>query len=144
MDKIKHILIWFVLLAGISIICSSCRYEEGPFINFVKVENRIRGEWEIVKITRNDTFVSSTLTEEESVGSIMDFYRTHVFIMHCTMNSTIYNCDGSWIFGDKKHTILVYFRGVRQVISREYEIVKFKNNELKQRNTDEKGVTWTI
>lgn len=145
MDKIKRISVLVVLTAGIALFCSSCRYEEGPFINFVRVDNRIRGEWEISKIIRDDgTSVSSTSAAEESVGAIMDFYRTHIFIMHCKDNTTIYNCEGSWDFGEKKRSVIVNFRGLRQVISREYEIVKFKNDELKLRYTDDNGVTWTI
>lgn len=144
MDKIKHFKPLLLLLTFFTITCSSCRYEEGPFINFTKVDNRIRGEWKITKIEHNGTTASSTAYSEEALGSIMDFYQTHVYFIHCTLNNTIYNCEGSWDFGDKKRSIIVNYRGIRQVISREYEIIKFKNNLLKVRYTDDNGDEWTI
>ena len=126
MDKIKFIVIGFILLS----VMSSCRYEE-PSFSLTKLNDRIRGEWQVNKIEKNGVLSSEFPCYEERVNSIFSFYQTGVCLIDYSQdNSNIKTAEGTWEFGNKKKTIIVNAKGQNQVISRVYTIIKFSNKEL--------------
>jgi hypothetical protein len=136
-----------LLLGSISLILllSGCRYEEGPFINFTSVEKRIRGSWIVSNVYKNG---EETNTESPSVVEIKNteylFYKNGVLNINYLQDNTSKESSGSWEFANKKKTIRVVFLNQYHNVSRDYEIVKFKSNELKLRFTDDNGVKWTL
>ena len=127
-------------------LLSSCRYEEGPFINFTNVEKRIRGRWSVSTIYKNGEITDTeTPSIVESKYAQYEFYKTNVLVINYFYNGVVYQSSGSWEFGKKKKTINAVFSHHQYYnISREYEIVKFKNKELKVRFKDENDVQWTM
>lgn len=132
----------FVGIIGLFLL-SGCRYEEGPFINFTKVEKRIRGSWTVSNVYKNgeETTVEFP-TVVETKDSQYEFYKDGMLLIRYYHDNTNKESSGFWEFGNKKKTIRAVFLNQYYNVSREYEIVKFKNNELKLRFTDDKGVEW--
>ncbi|MDR2407280.1 MAG: DUF5004 domain-containing protein, partial [Bacteroidales bacterium] len=130
---------------GLILLLSGCRYEEGPFINFTGVEKRIRGSWSMSNVYKNGEETNTeSPTVVETKNAEYAFYKNGLLNIKYIENNIVKESSGSWEFGNKKKTIRVVFLNQYYNISREYEIVKFKTNELKLRFTDENGVKWTL
>jgi hypothetical protein len=127
------------------LLLSACRYKEGPFLNFTNVEKRLRGAWAISNVYKNGEETSEEFpTVVESKNARYEFYKNKVLLISYLQNNTVKESSGSWDFGSKKKTIQAVFLNEYYSISREYEIIKFKSNELKLRFTDDNGITWTL
>jgi hypothetical protein len=134
-----------IIIGSMLLLSSGCRYEEGPFINFTNVEKRIRGAWTVSHIYKNG---QETNTESPTVVETQNaqfyFYKNKVLLIRYLHDNTDKDSSGSWEFGNKKKTLRTIFLNQYYNISREYEIIKFKSNELKLRFTDDSGITWTL
>jgi len=134
----------FLVVVGVFIF-SGCRYEEGPALNFTKVEKRIRGLWSVSNVYKNGEKTDTEFpTIVESKHAQYEFYKTRILIIRYIHNNTDCTTEGSWDFIDKKKTLEVAFRNQYYPVVRNYEIIKFKNKELKLRFTDDDGVVWTL
>jgi hypothetical protein len=136
---------WLFGLMASLLLLTACRYEEGPFLNFTNVEKRIRGSWAVSNVYKNGEETSSEFpTAVESKSAQYEFYKNKVLLISYLQDNVVKESSGSWEFGKKKKTIQAIFLNQYYSISREYEIIKFKNNELKLRFTDDNGNTWTL
>jgi hypothetical protein len=127
------------------LLLTACRYEEGPFINFTNVEKRLRGSWTVSNVYKNGVETSTEFpTMIEAKDARYEFYKNKVLLIYYQQDNILKESSGSWEFGKKKKTIQAVFVDQYYTISREYEIVKFKNNELKLRFTDDNSITWTL
>ena len=127
------------------VFLSGCRYEEGPFINFKKVDKRIRGMWDVSTVYKNGKQSDIEFpTEVESLRAQFRFHNNGVLIITYIQNNIIVQSSGSWDFGEKKKTLNVAFKNQYTNTYREYEILKFKSQELKLRFTDEDDVEWML
>lgn len=126
------------------LLLSGCRYEEGPFINFKKVEKRIKGVWNVSSVEKNGETLSGNFpTYVETVNTLFMFTAGGILTIYYDKNNINIESSGSWEFSDNKKILHVTFKNLYQNIIREYEIVKFRNNILKVRFTD-KGNEYTI
>ncbi len=144
MGKIKKYIYLIITSLILISVTSSCRYEEGPIFSFTKVENRIRGIWQIVEIQKNGITTYEPASNEEQIDSRLEFYQSRNFIIHYIDGLNLRNGDGTWEFDDKKRNLIVNYKGKKNTISRIYKIIKFKNNELKLSFTDANDITWTL
>jgi hypothetical protein len=127
------------------LLSAGCRYEEGPFLNFTKVEKRIRGMWSVSTVYKDgEKTETESPTPVETLRAQFEFYKNKILVISYLDNNVVKSSSGSWEFGDKKKTLNVAFQSQYTAISRQYEIIKFKNRELKVRFTDDKGIVWTI
>ena len=127
------------------VFLSGCRYEEGPFLNFKKVDKRIRGAWDVSTVYKNGEKSDTEFPSEvESVRAQYTFYSNEVVLMTYIKNNIIVQSSGSWNFGEKKKTLNVTFKNEYTNTYREYEILKFKSQELKLRFTDENNIEWIL
>ena len=127
------------------VFLSGCRYEEGPFLNFKKVEKRIRGVWDVSTVFKNGEAVTENFpTSVESKYSQFYFYNNGVVVITYVKDNIINQSSGSWDFGEKKKTLNITFKNDFTNVYREYEIVKFRSNELKLRFTDENDIEWIL
>jgi hypothetical protein len=132
-------------IIGLILLLSGCRYEEGPFINFTNVEKRIRGSWSVSKVYKNGEETNTeSPTIVETRNAQFEFYGTGVLSIRYVHDGINKESSGSWEFANKKKIIRVVFLNQYYNISRDYEIIKFKSNELKLRFTDGNGVQWTL
>lgn len=123
---------------------SSCRYEEGPYVA-TKVEKRIRGMWSISSVYKNREITEVEFpTVVEAKGSQFEFYKRNILTIKYYYNGILSESSGSYEFGKNKKTIKLVFTNQYYTISREYEIIKFTNKELKVRFTDDKSIEWTL
>jgi hypothetical protein len=126
-------------------LLSGCRYEEGPFLNFTKVEKRIRGVWNISNVYKNGEETTTEFpTFVESQWAQFKFYKSGTLLITYLQNNVSMESSGSWTFVDKKRTLRLIFKNQYATLSRDYEIVKFKTHELKLLFTDDKDVKWTL
>jgi hypothetical protein len=136
-----------ILLGSICLmfLLSGCRYEEGPAISFTSAEKRLRGSWSVSNVYKNGEETNTeSPTVVESKNAQYEFYKNRVLLISYIQDNVSKESSGSWEFGNKKKTLRVVFQNQYYNISREYEIVKLKSNELKLRFTDDNGVTWTL
>ena len=132
-------------MLSLTFLLSACRYEEGPFINFNKVEKRIRGAWLVSSVYKNGEITDTeSPTVVEAKNSLYEFYKGSILIIKYYNNHISYESSGSYEFGNKKKTINLVFKNQYDYLSREYEIIKFTNKELKVNFTDDKSVKWTL
>jgi len=134
-------------LISISLLCllSSCRYEEGPFINFTPVKDRIRGQWKVIAIEKNGT---STTTEYPSIAeahnNFFSFYASEMLSISYIDDNIWCEINGTYEFSSDKKKIIAAFSDKTNSYKRNYEIIKFKNKELKVKFTDEKNNKWVL
>ena len=137
----KKILITLSLLS----LFASCKYEEGPFINFTPVKDRIRGEWKVNAIQKNG---KSTTTETpslaESLNNAFSFYINQRLQIDYIENTTLYQADGFYEFSNDKKELILKFSDKYLSYERTYKILKFKSKELKVKFTDEKNTEWIL
>jgi len=126
-------------------LLSGCKYEEGPALNFKNVEKRIRGMWSVSSVYKNgEKTDTETPTLVEAKYTQYEFFKTKILLISYIHNDILCRSEGSWNFADKKKTLEVAFINQYYPVVRNYEIVKFKNKELKLRFTDDDGVVWTL
>jgi len=134
----------FLIVAGVFIF-SGCRYEEGPALNFKNVEKRLRGIWSVSSVYKNgEKTDTETPTLVEAKFTQYEFYKNKMLLISYIHNDIVCSSHGSWNFADKKKILEITFINQYYPIVREYEIVKFKNKELKVRFTDDDGIKWTL
>ena len=132
-------------IAALIILLSACKYEEGPFISFTSVEKRIRGAWSVSTVYKNGEITDTESPSiVESKRAKYEFFKRNILVISYINNDVLYESSGSWEFGNKKKTINAVFMNQYYNLSREYEIVKFKSNELKVRFTDDNGMKWSL
>jgi hypothetical protein len=134
-----------VVVIGLILLLSGCRYEEGSGGSVVKVEKRIRGLWSVSSVYKNgEKTDTESPTVVESKNAQYEFYKTRILLISFIHNDMVCKSEGSWDFSDDKKILKLAFKNIYYPISREYEIIKFKNKELKVRFTDDDGVVWTL
>jgi len=135
----KSIIVLVILVLGIS----GCRYEEGNALT--NLDKRIAGIWSVSSVYKNDEKTDTeSPTLVESKGAVYEFYKTKILLIRYIHNNVVCQSYGSWEFDEKKKNIELMFLNQYYHISRRYEIVKFKNKELKVRFTDDNGVKWAL
>lgn len=133
-----------IAIIGLALLFPACRYEE-PSLSFTSVKKRIRGEWSLSKIYKNGEITETeSPSVVESKSARYGFYKREILIIKYNSGGILCESSGSWVFGEKKKTLNLVFLDQYYNLSREYEIVKFKNNELKVRFKDDKAVEWTL
>jgi hypothetical protein len=126
-------------------LLSGCRYEEGPALNFTKVEKRIRGLWTLNTIYKNgENTDTESPTIVETKHAQYEFFKNKTLLIHYIHQNILCTSQGSWDFTDNKKNLTVAFTNQYYPVSRDYEIIKFKNKELKLRFTDDDGTVWTL
>jgi len=134
----------FLVVAGVFIF-SGCRYEEGSALTFKKVEKRIKGMWSVSTIYKNgEKTDTESPTIVESKHARYEFFKSRILLIGYTHNNIECRSSGSWDFKDNKKILEVTLMNQYYPITRNYEIIKFKNKELKVRFTDDEGVVWTL
>jgi len=135
--------IFFVITVFILVLAAGCRYEEGNALT--SVEKRIRGMWSVSTVYKNgEKTDTESPTVVEAKNSTYEFFKTKILTITYSHNNIDCQSSGSWRFGDKKKTIELTLKNQYYDVSRSYEIIKFKNRELKVRFTDDDGVKWTL
>lgn len=126
-----------IYLIIFSLILTSCRYKEGPLISFRKVNERIRGHWEIAELTSDG--VDSLKYYNDSCGSSV-----YIYVPNETAPDYIYihfirgyrELDGRFRFSkDRKYIEMVIYGpniigpigNVRSI----WEILKLSNKNFK-------------
>lgn len=135
------------VLVIISLLClfGSCRYKEGPFMNFTPVKDRIRGEWKVNAIQKNGVATTSeTPSLAESRNHYFEFYISQRLQINYWENGTRYQADGFYEFSNDKKQIIAKFSDIYRSYNRTYDILKFKNKELKVQFTDEESTEWVL
>jgi len=131
-------------IAAAAFLLTGCRYEE-PSLSLTNVEKRLRGAWTISSIYKNgEKTDAESPTLVESQYAMYEFYKTKTLLISYLHNDIVCKSSGSWAFGEKKKTIELILINQYYPISRSYEIVKFKNKELKVRFKDDDGVEWIL
>jgi hypothetical protein len=114
-------------------------------MNFTPVKDRIRGEWKVNTIQKNGT---STTTESpsaaESLNNLFDFYVSQRLQISYLEEGTVYQADGFYEFSSDKKKIIAQFSDRYRSYERNYEILKFKNKELKVKFTDSENTEWIL
>jgi len=135
------------VLISLSLVCllGACRYEEGPVMNFTPVKDRIRGEWKVNAIQKNGV---ATTTESpslaESRNNRFNFYLTKQLQINYLEDGTVCQADGDYKFSSNKKEIILNFADNYQKYTRTYEIMKFKNKELKVKFNDDDNTEWVL
>ncbi|MDR0367690.1 MAG: hypothetical protein LBH82_00945 [Bacteroidales bacterium] len=119
-------------------LLSGCRYEEGPFINFRKVEKRIKGLWNISSVEKNGEILSNNFpTYIESVNTLLMFTSGGIITITYYKDNINVESSGHWEFQDRKKILHVTFQNMYRRVVRDYEIIKFRNNILKVKFTED-------
>jgi hypothetical protein len=125
------------------LVLTGCRYEEGNALT--SVEKRIRGMWSISSVYKNDEKTDTeSPTVVEAKNSTYEFFKSKILTINYLDNNILCQSSGSWEFGEKKKTIELTLINQYYPMSRSYEIIKFKNKELKVRFTDDDGTKWAL
>jgi len=133
------------VLVILSLLCffAACRYEGGGGTGSVK--DRIRGQWKVNAIQKDGV---STLSESpslaESRNNLFDFYINQRLQINYLDDGIFYQDNGFYEFSSDKKKITVRFSDRYRSYERTYEILKFKNKELKVQFTDEKNTEWIL
>jgi len=127
------------------LIClfSACRYEDGG--GSIPVKDRIRGEWKVNAIQKDGV---ATLSESpsvaESYNNLFSFFVSQRLEITYLDGGTFYQADGFYEFSSDKKKIIARFSDRYLTYERTYEILRFKNKELKVRFTDEENTKWIL
>lgn len=133
------------VLVVLSLLClfGACRYDEGG--GSIPIKNRIRGEWKVNKIQKNGV---ATTSESPSIGetlnNLFDFYISQRLQINYLDEGTVYQADGFYEFSSDKKKIIAKFSDRYRSYERNYEILKFKNKELKVKFTDDENTEWIL
>jgi hypothetical protein len=133
------------VLIVLSLLCflGSCRYDEGS--GTIPVKNRIRGQWKVNTVEKNGI---ATTTESpslaESRNNLFDFYINQRLQINYIEDGTMYQGDGFYKFSSNKKELILDFSDKYRTYNRTYEILKFKNKELKVKFTDEENREWIL
>ncbi|MCL2132025.1 MAG: hypothetical protein FWH36_06195 [Lentimicrobiaceae bacterium] len=143
-----------LIILSLSCLLGACRYEEGPFMNFTPVKDRIRGQWKVNAVQKNGV---STTTESpgvaENLNNYFSFYITKRLQIdywdyaddnNTSYNTTICQADGTYDFSSDKKEIIASFSDKYRSYNRTYEILKFKNKELKLKFKDDDNTEWIL
>jgi hypothetical protein len=135
----------FLLILSLLCLLGACRYKEGPFMNFTPVKDRIRGQWKVNAIQKNDV---ATTTESPSVAencnNLFDFYINKRLQINYMEDGTLYQADGDYKFSSDKKELITNFADKYRSYKRTYKILKFKNKELKVKFIDDDNVEWIL
>ena len=135
----------FFIILSLLCLFGACRYEEGPFISFTPVKDRIRGEWKVNSIQKNGVFTTSESPSlAESLNNLFDFYINQRLQINYMEDGTLYLSDGFYEFSSDKKELIAEFSDKYHSYKRTYKILKFKNKELKVKFTDENTAEWIL
>ena len=113
-------------------------------MNFTPVKDRIRGEWKVNAIQKNDASSTESPSLSESLNNYFSFYISKRLQIDYWDESTMWQADGYYEFSSDKKELILNFSDRYHTYQRTYEIMKFKNKELKVRFTDEKSTEWIL
>ena len=133
------------VLVVLSLLClfGACRYDEGG--GSVPVKNRIRGEWKVNAIKKNGVATTSESPSlGESLNNLFDFYISQRLQINYLDDGIVYQADGFYEFSSDKKKIIAKFSDRYRSYERNYEILKFKNKELKVKFTDDENTEWIL
>jgi hypothetical protein len=135
----KHPFLFLTFLLGITLIFSSCRYEEGPLLTLKSPESRIAQKWVVVAAT------------DEDGNDNTDSYNNWTFIFEedgtAKLTYPILGSDivlnGDWNFVDGKDNLQILLSDPTGLVNFSEELVinKLTQNELRLENPDDDDQT---
>ena len=132
-----------IIILSLLCVLSACRYKEGPFMNFTPVKDRIRGQWKVNTIQKDGASTTESPSIAESLNNYFYFYISNRLQIEYWENNTVCQADGDYKFSSNKKELIVNFTDIR-AYQRTYEILKFKNKELKVKFTDDNNTVWIL
>ncbi|MDD3280621.1 MAG: hypothetical protein PHC83_03530 [Bacteroidales bacterium] len=115
------------------------------FIACNKPEDKIRGQWQMSKIYKNNIeTISETPTDVESLLSTWTFYHSSILVISYYNNKILYETSGNWSIIENDDFLEVSFNDKYSNIERQYRIEKFKTNELTISFVDKEENKWTL
>ena len=132
-----------VIILSLLCLLSACRYDEGGGTGAVK--DRIRGEWKLNTVQKNGvTVLTESPSLAETQNNYFSFFISQRLQIDYVENGTLYQADGYYEFSSDKKKIIAKFADRYRTYERRYEILKFKNKELKVQFTDEENTKWIL
>ena len=141
----KIVLVCLLALSGIVFV--SCRYNEGPWISFIKPEERLVGYWKLADVYCNGTKVDSATVFANKPGNYYAFFfegMVSVSALDTTMNRWEESDYGGWQFENHCKEIYVTF----SLKHRKYEytatIKRLTRDDLIYEYNDNNGDLWRL
>lgn len=136
--KINSLII--VLLVGMLVLSSACKYENGPILSVTSRENRIANTWEVVAATDASGTADSSSYDNWTYSFAEDGTATLTYTLNILGSPQDINLTGEWNLLDNDQNLQLILEDVTGLINinEEYIITRLTNNELWLRDdTDE-------
>ena len=134
----KTRILGFLAIATIAIasLASCGKYEEGPGFSLRSKKARLTGEWELKKLTFNDTEVTD-------FGSlVIEFKKDDKVIETSTDDGVTETENGEWEFTSSKEKVKITYTDGE---TSEFEIIRLTNKEFWTKSEEEdQGTTFII
>lgn len=125
----------------VSLLLTSCKYEEGPFLSLRSKEERLVNTWKIQEANENDR---NTTPDYDEVNFQVEFDYDQTFKTYVTDDSgDVYIQEGLWDFVEDKTQIrLIYTEPAVNPDRAYWEILKLREKELWVQEDRDSTVDW--
>ena len=151
LHKIKNL----ILFISLTLIVAACtKYEEGPWISFRSVKNRLEGEWHVVKYTNNGVDSTAIKLADKYFFNKIEFsfkeYSYFIRLSDAAYNNALgsiykdmshgrfYELFSSDVYAYKKKSLVSFppFDTTVNVFKNKWKILKLTKKEMKVRYID--------
>lgn len=140
----RYPLILMVLLLSV-VCCTSCRYEEGPYISFLSPETRLVGYWQVGNVYLNGEEYTATNDLAHQKGSYYSFFIERMLEVAAIKDNYAYSSvTGAWDFVNKEKELYLFYTINNKTYSYTARIKRLTKYELDYEYTDEAGNVWRL
>lgn len=123
-----------LLMVGLVIALSACKYEEGPNMSLRSKKARVTGNWYYYEYIEDG---KTTAADDYEKELHWEFKKDGAFKLQRSSNP---GDEGTWEFDDGKDSLVIKFNAGGRVA---YKIIKLKNKEMWLKNkTVSSEVEW--
>lgn len=121
-----------IILTFITLLSCNKKYDEGPFISFIKPENRIAGLWEINSISVNDSIISADTLSEFHFSFFTN--NEKILFLQLVDTANIINAE-CFVYSDENTKYLTFKLSVISGFESGYSVVSSVIPALSEENT---------
>lgn len=133
------------LIILMALLCSGCRYPEGPGISFIDPEYRIIGNWVLEEVSVNDEPVENSDFLANRPGNYYIISSDYVMSVSLFYNNVIrYSYYGSWHFQNNCKELIMDFSLINQKYYYVATLKKLTKKEMIYEYDDAVGNHWRL
>jgi len=136
---------FYGMLLFLTVVTSSCRYDEGPYVSFVNPEERLVGYWKVDAVYKNGERLDSSDVLPNNVNAYYAFFIERMISVNVLEGTTYYeSVYGSWEFQNHEKELMISFVLRNKHYSYTAVIKKLTKKILIYEYYDDKGDKWRL